>query len=155
MKQGLKHLVECHCVLPQFRDSKDPVYHRFVVFTELDDDDNIVVKHAQCNNCGVIHRITDICKSEIIMGKETSVSLMSINDIKLSIPQQIASVLESYNADLATWEAVLFTIENERWGTPVVLTSEDKSGQIDGKCLRVTGPSTAKIEAYSMSLNFP
>lgn len=155
MKEGIKHLIECHCVLPQFRDRRDPVYHRFVVFSEIDDNDNVIVKYAQCNNCGVVHRVTDIAKSEIILGKDESVSIVSIDDIKLSLPSNVVSVLESYAVDLPTWEEVAYVLENQRWGSIVILSSEEKLGKIEGKCLRFLGPLSVKIEPYSTVTDFP
>lgn len=154
MKTGVKHLVECHCVLPQYRSRPDPIYHRFVVFSELEDD-VVITKNAQCGNCGVIHRVTDIFKSEIILGNDESVAIVTINDIKLSIPQNIAGVLESYNADLPTWEHVQFILENKSWGSSVILTSENKNEKIEGKLLKFSSQSSIKIEPYSMTQMFP
>lgn len=155
MTRGLKHLVECHCVLPQYRERKDTIYHRFVVFTAFDKDDNVIPKHAQCNNCGVIHRILDVGRTEIIMGREASASLVSISDVKLSLPTNIVSVLETYNVGLPTWEEVTWILENEAWGSYVVLASEEKDGLIEGKCLRFAGPGSIKIEPYTLSTLFP
>ena len=64
---GVLHLIECHCCLPQYKNSKKPVYHKFKVFSILDDGDTVISKHSQCNNCGVVHHVIDICKSEIII----------------------------------------------------------------------------------------
>jgi hypothetical protein len=155
MARGLKHLIECHCVLPQYRDRPDPIYHRFVVFTELDDDDNVVPKHAQCNNCGVVHRIIDIGRSEIMSGRETATTLVSVSDIKLSIPPNISDILELYNANLATWEEAAWIIQQQAWGSHIILASETREGHTEGKRLIFTGPGIAKIEPYSMSFMFP
>lgn len=155
MKRGVKHLVECHCVLPQYRTKPDPIYHKFVVFSETDDTGAAIPKHAQCNNCGVIHRVTGFMQSEIMMGNDESVAIVSVNDIKLSIPQNISSVLESYVVDLATWEQVQFILENKQWGTHVILTAETKTDKTEGKLLRFMGASQMKIEPYSWSYMFP
>lgn len=155
MKQGVKHLIECHCVLPQYRDHVDIIYHKFVVFSEIDEDDNVIMKYAQCNNCGVIHRIIDIGKSEIAIGREASAALVDVSDVKLSLPQQMISVLENYKADIATWEHAQWIILNERWGSTIVLTSEQKASNVEGKCLVITGPSTLKVESFVRPLAFP
>lgn len=155
MKQGVKHLIECHCVLPQYRTQSNPTFHRFVAFSELDENGNIVPKYAQCNNCGVIHRVIDVSKSEILMGKDESVSIVSISDIKLSIPQNVVHVLESYAADLPTWEQAQFIIENKLWGTHVILTTETKPDRIDGKLLRFVNQGALRIEPYTHSFMFP
>lgn len=155
MKNGIKHLIECHCVLPQFRDKKDAIYHKFVVFSEIDDKDNVVVKNAQCNNCGVIHKVIDITKSEIVLGKEASSSLITISDIKLSLPTNVISILETYNVPISTWEEVSWILENNKWGSFVVLDSENKGTEIEGKLLRFNSFTSIKIESFSHSQLFP
>lgn len=155
MSSGIKHLIECHCTLPQLRDRNPPIYHRFVVFSQIDDDDNVIVKNAQCNNCGVIHRILDIGKSEIAQGgKDDSASLVNIEDIKLSLPQNVINVLESYAVSLPTWEEVQWIIDNKKWGSFVVLASEERSGMVEGKMLQFIDQQRVKIEPYSMSITF-
>ena len=85
MNAGIKHLVSCHCVLPQFRKMKNPIFHKFVVFSKLEND-NVVPKIAKCNNCGVLHKVIDICKSEFIHGHEDSVrSIVQVDYIKLPL----------------------------------------------------------------------
>ena len=155
MSQKLKHLIECHCILPQYRERRDPVYHKFVVFTELDEHDNVIPKHAQCNNCGVIHRVVDVGRSEINSGREASAALVDIADVKLSLPPNIVSVLETYAVDLATWEETAWILENQSWGSYIILASEEKAGQIEGKCLRFISPTSVKIEPYTSSVMFP
>ena len=63
----VKHLVECHCVLPQYRNRQELVYHKFTVFSLLEDD-SVVEKLVRCNNCDAVHRVFDVCKSEIFIG---------------------------------------------------------------------------------------
>lgn len=147
---GIKHLVECHCVLPQFRDTHPPVYHKFVVFSHVKNG-NVISKLAQCNNCGIVHRVVDIMKSEILAGSETTTSIVTKNDIKLSMATNISSVLESYNVDVATWEEVAFIIETQQWNKHVVISREEKDGMISGKLLKITGQNSAKIETFSMT----
>ena len=96
---GTKHLIECHCVLPQFKNAKNPQYHKFVVFSLFDESGGIIPKYAQCNNCGVVHNIIDICKSEIQVGREHA-SLIDIKDCKMLLPKDLVSILENYNCDL-------------------------------------------------------
>ena len=61
--EGVRHLIECHCTLPQYRNANPPVYHKFVVFSVLDED-AIQKKLVQCNNCGIIHKVVDLCKKK-------------------------------------------------------------------------------------------
>ena len=90
---GQKHLIKCRCVLPQMKNLPIPTQHQFVVFSEVIDG-NVKTKFSQCNNCGVIHKITDICSSEIMNGKDAMSSIMSIEDIKLSMNASLSSILE-------------------------------------------------------------
>ena len=109
--QGLKHLVQCHCILPQYRKMKDPVFHKFVVFSTIDNNDNVEPKNVQCNNCGVIHKVFDICKSEILHSKEDLKTLISKKDIQMMLPNKLSEILDSYDVDLPTWEQAHFIIK--------------------------------------------
>jgi hypothetical protein len=149
MKTGQKHLIECCCSLPKFQSSKEVVYHRFVVFSELEND-VVIPKHAQCNNCGVIHRVFDIGKSEIILGKDKSSLTMSLFDIKASLPNNITNLLDSYKVDLSTYEEALSILENERWGSFIVLQSNLENGNVEGKLLRFNSKDVFKVEPFSM-----
>ena len=102
--QGTKHLIECHCVLPQYRNIDNPVYHKFVVFSMLGDGGTVVPKFSQCNNCGVIHKIYDLCKSEIAAGKDELRSVVKADELKISIPSQLWDVLTTYDVDVAILE---------------------------------------------------
>lgn len=148
--QGQKHLVKCRCVLPQFKKLPDPPVHMFVVFSVIIDD-KVNTKFSQCNNCGTIHKVTDICTSEIIQSKDFMNSLIKIEDIKPSLGQNFVSILESNQADLATWEAVQFIVENKKWGEFVVLTSDSEENDIIGKYIRILGENICKVESFTRS----
>lgn len=151
--EGIKHLVQCHCVLPTLRKSPSPVYHSFVVFSVLDDGGNVVPKDATCNNCGVVHRIVDICKSEI-SSKETSSTIITELDISLMIPSQLSDILKNYQCDIATWEFVHFAYTEQKWGTRVILKREVENGNVKGKAMLLEGPSKFKIETFDSTETF-
>ena len=146
MSSGQKHLIQCRCILSQFNKLKDPPRHRFVVFSVIDDDDKPVVKFAQCNNCGIIHKVTDVQRSEIVSGREHMQSIVSIDDIKLSLPEKLVNVLEINKCDLPTWEMAQFLLENKKWGDFVVLNSEEEGGLRQGKYVRIMGETLFKVE---------
>jgi hypothetical protein len=129
----------------------NPPAHRFIVFSTINDDGTVNQKYSQCNNCGVIHKITDICTSEIIANKDHMNSIIRIEDIKPSLHPNFVGILESSGADIATWEAVQFIVENKKWGEFVVLTSEVEGDDIHGKYIRVLGESFCKVESFSRS----
>lgn len=145
--QGIKHLIECHCLLPQFRAAGKP-YHQFVVFSYLDDSDQAVHKHARCNNCGVIHNVLDIGKSEILSGQETG-AIIEKKDIEMMIPSSISNILNTYDADIPTWEYVLWLYEEQKWGSHAIISREEtEAGDIVGKILKLNGPNQFRLEPY-------
>ena len=149
--EGHKHLVECHCILPQYRGRSKPVYHKFVTFSIVDDSNTVIPKYVQCNNCGVVHRVIDLCRSEIMTGHEELNSVVRINDIMYSLPSDLKDVLTSYSCDLATWEQVLFTVENEKWGTTITLTQDTVESETQGKIMCINGLDKIKIESFVRS----
>ncbi len=144
-------MVECQCVLPQYKKSSNPVYHRFIVFSVLEED-KVRVSFAQCNNCGVVHKVVDLCKSEILNGKENLNSLETIEDIKLSIPADLSTVLENYSCDISNWQHAKFIYENRKWGESIVLVREELESEIQGKFLTIVSHDRFKIETFLESL---
>ena len=140
-------MVECHCVLPQYRNKVPTVYHSITVFSIIDESGTVIPKHAACNNCGVIHNVYDICKSEIIPGRENG-AVMEIEDAKLLLPDSVGQILESYNCDIPIWEHVLFLLQEKYIGT-VTLTRKIDEGLITGKLLKIQGPGKYSLEPYS------
>lgn len=146
--KGIKHLVQCHCILPQFRKMKDPIFHQFVVFSVIDNNDAVVVKYAHCNNCAAVHKVYDLCKSEIVVGKESIRSMMTKEDMRPCLPANIVSVLETYHCDLSTWEEVQFILENDIQDASVVLVRDNLKDETQGKVLKLLGQSKIKIESF-------
>lgn len=149
MTTGQKHLVRCRCVLPQFKRSPNPPPHQFAVFSVIGDDDVVKPKFAQCPNCGVIHHVTELGRSEIIQTREAMPSILSIDDIKPSLPENLVTILENNHADLATWELVQFIYENKLWGNFAVLTSDTEAGVKQGKYVRLLGENLFKVEIFT------
>lgn len=147
--RGTKHLIQCHCILPQYRRMKDPVFHKFVVFSVIDDNDNVVEKFCHCNNCGVVHKVHDLCKSEIVVGRESSLSIMTQADIRLSLPQNFSKILETYECDLPVWEEVQFYYETGLEAPPIILTKEEFKGTVTGKILHMLGSTKVRIESFT------
>lgn len=83
------------------------------------------------------------------MGSESDAAVISIDDIKHSLPAGMQTVLESYACDLPTWEQASFIVETMQWGSTVTLTSEKSPDGRQGKYMLITGPTTVKIESYS------
>ena len=148
----IKHLIECHCKLPQYKGRQDSPYHQFVVFSIIDDSKTVVPKHAACNSCGVVHNVFDIGKSEIMMGQEVG-AVMTEDDISLMLPDSLKNVLTSYKCDVATWEHVLFVLQNEKYPENVVIHRDFEGDLISGKVLEMTGPGKYKIIPFSRKVS--
>jgi D-ribose pyranose/furanose isomerase RbsD len=144
---GVKHIVECHCVLPQYRNRKEVEYHKFVVFSIYDNTGGVIPKLAQCNNCGVIHNVIDLCKSEIMVGKENSL-VMEIKDCQMLLPKSLTDILDSYNCNIADYEHVLHVIQNELWDETIVLQKLEEQTETTGKLLKISGIGNYKIEPF-------
>ena len=148
MATGLKHLVTCRCVLPQFKRREDPPQHQFVVFSVVQDDGTVTTKFAQCNNCGIIHKATEINRSEVV-SRESMGSLTTVDDMKLGMPAQLANALEAADVDVATWEHARYVWDNKQWGSFVVLSTDEEDGLRQGKYIQILGENMFKIDTFT------
>ena len=149
MKKGIKHLVQCHCILPQYKNSNNPVFHKFSVFSIIDESDTVVLKYAECNNCGAAHKVYDICKSEILTGRDEVTSRLKKEDFKFSLPSDLYNLLDQYDRELSDFEMSQFIIDNERWDSTLVLSREEMDDHVQGKILRFISESKFRIESYT------
>jgi len=143
---GARHLIECHCILPQFRNRVPALYHKFVVFSVIDDNDKVQQKLSQCNNCGIIHKIVDLCKSEIVHGVEEGRSLRTIDDIKMGLPIRIVEFLNQQNVDTSTWEYIEFILDN-KIEKEVVINRDDNANITQLKILHIKEDGTFKVRS--------
>lgn len=148
MATSLKHLITCRCVLPQMKRRDDPPQHQFVVFSVIEDDGSFRIRFSQCNNCGIIHKVTEVNRSEIVT-RESMGSLPTIDDIKPNLPPRLVDVLEANAVDLATWETAQFIIDNKHWGDFVVLSTDEEDGLRQGKYVRIMGENLIKVETFT------
>lgn len=146
---GLKHVITCRCIMQQFKRLRNAPLHKFVVFSVIGDDNAVIPKFVQCNNCGVIHKVIDVARSEIVTSREHMASIVTLDEIKTSIPEKLAAVLEANNCDLPTWEAVSFILESQKWGSFVVLTADEEGGTRQGKFVRILSESLFKVESFT------
>ena len=142
---GFKHLIQCHCILPQFRKLDNPIFHKFVVFSNIDDDDDVIPKIVKCNNCEIAHKVTDFCKSEVILDGE-DVCVISMSDIRQSLSDKLCQILDDHKCDIATWEQAKDIIENKLWGSIIILSSKKLSGVTNIKSLIINNEDDFKIE---------
>ena len=126
MKEGVRHLIQCHCVLPQYRKLKEPIFHKFLVFSILNNG-ICESKLAQCNNCGQLHNVVDLCKSEFLSGKDETSAIPTEVDIGLSISPKLKEILEANNCDISLWEQAEFFEENDRLFCEILYDTEENS----------------------------
>lgn len=145
--RGVKHLVQCHCVLPQFRGADPPIFHRFVVFSVLNDDDTVVERVARCPSCDALHRVIEIGRSEIVPGRDGSASVMDIEDVKSQLPTSLVTVLERHKVDEATYEQALYYVNTYNTEDPIVLAKESLGdGKTSIKALWLRADRSLRIE---------
>jgi hypothetical protein len=150
-QEFIKHLIECKCVLPQFKQVEPPRWHYFVVFSEINETGAVIPSFVQCNNCGIVHKVTEVGVSSIL-GRDDLPSLPNLEDIKSGLPEKIVSILEKYDCELPTYQEVAFILEHQLWGRMVILTKEIVDGTLLGKYLLVLGETLWKINSFQEEL---
>lgn len=145
----VRHLVECHCVLKIFQNKTKPLYHKFPVFSLIDERQEVEIKFVACNNCGAIHEVKDFCKSEIKWGNDMHEGLVtSKEDIIFNLQSKgldhISHVLETNKCDASIWELVEYCIEN-KIDYVVVLSKQEIQDNIVYNCLNIEN-NTVKIK---------
>jgi hypothetical protein len=143
--KGIKHLVECHCFLKVFDKGEARINHKFPVYSKFDENDNIIPKLVKCNNCESLHYVYDVFKSELRPGKEDIDSIMKIEDIALMLPEKVNNVLASNRADISDYEHALDIIENEQWGSLIVVKRSIVGDSESVKILQIDSESKIKI----------
>ncbi len=145
---GQKHAIKCRCILPQFKKRNKPIFHEFVVFSKIENQ-KFVESFEQCNNCGIIHKVYDFCKSEIVEGQENIRTLRTIDDISLGLDQDLVSLLKSSNADIATFKEVEFIFENNIYNKKILLEKENVDDYVVGKFLTFLESGRFRVEPFN------
>ncbi len=143
---GQRHMVECHCVLPLYKNKKPIMYHRFAVYSKLDKKNGKVIpKFSNCNNCGVTHEVFELCRSTIVFGKEDINTVRTIKDISVSLPENILNILNEYNCTVDVYEEVEDILENKIFPSEVILRREIVNENHLVKILQVKNDKNIKI----------
>ena len=118
---GVKHLIECHCYLAIFKNNEKQINHRFPVYSKIDEEGRVIKKTVKCNNCDAMHYVTDICKSELRPGKDDSNVVITKDDLKHMLPENITNFLISNNCDISIWEHAKDVIDENRKDEIIVI----------------------------------
>ena len=146
--QGTKHLISCNCILPHLKNRANPIFHSFPVFSTIGEDGEVIEKVAQCNNCGAIHKITEVGASQRVK-KEDSPLVPDVDEIKASLPEKLVGLLVKYDLATPTWQQIKFNYDNEKWDRPVILYKEAQGEDLQGKYLLMAGKTLWAIESFS------
>lgn len=70
MLECVKHLIQCNCILKQYENVEPPLFHKFIVFSVINENGSIKPSYAKCNNCGGLHKVTEVGVSEKLKKKQ-------------------------------------------------------------------------------------
>lgn len=137
----IKHLVECQCTLRLYKNRSKQIYHKFPVFSLIEEDDSVKEKYVICNNCDIVHRVYEVNKSEIKWGNEGLKSLVTTkDDIKFNLSsngfESLVSILELNMIDVSDWEYVDYLLENDLEGH-LVIEKNEMDNNISFKILHI------------------
>lgn len=128
-KDYIIHLVECQCILPIYKNKTKPLYHKFKTFSVIEENE-IQEKYVMCNNCKILHKVTEIGSSEILWGLEEEKSMVTtIEDIKFNIVDEYPNVVrlfEENEVDITTWEHFNFIVEEKISDSVLISKTENK-----------------------------
>jgi len=159
----LTHLVECQCILPQYKNYGKPIFHKFPVFTlfkeenNMSDDSfavgNVIEKYVKCNNCDCVHRVYDICKSELLKKSDDYVDLVTtLDDLKFSLTSELIDVLSKNNADISDFEKAAY-LYNKKVSDTIMLSKKIIGDNIVCKFLIFEdGKFTVRQDSYQKDL---
>jgi hypothetical protein len=149
----IKHLIKCRCVLPQFNKMEEPPDHQFIVFSVLDNKGEIKPHYAQCNNCGLIHKIFEVGVSQTLK-KESLMSLPTKKDLKSKLTDWLVEALEEHECELHVWQEAEFILKHKIWGRFIVLARERDEQMVLGKIMQILGENLYNIETFEQDENY-
>jgi hypothetical protein len=115
----------------------------------IDEEDEVVPRLVICNNCGVIHKVIDICKTEIAIGNDSMRSVMTKEQIGQSLHPNIVGLLDAHECDISVWEHVSFIVQNEIWGSILTITQEDIGGMVQAKTLEILAADRVRLQVQT------
>ena len=153
MNLYVNHLIECQCILPLYKKSKKLIFHKFTVFSEINDNDEVKEKYVSCNNCDSIHKVTEVLKSEVVWGNDSYKNLVTtIEDIKFNLSnegyEKIINILEQNNCEISIWENINFLIQNDLEESVIISKEEIDNSVVIKKLFYLNNNFKLKKEIY-------
>lgn len=152
MKKVIYHTIQCTCIVNQFKRRTNPPLHEFFVFSVIEND-ILYESFVACNNCGLIHKVTDL-NTSTITGKEDSPRVKQLDDIKLMIPKNVIEIIAKYDLPKHIYEHILYIYEEKAWGERILLQSEIEEKYIYCKYLKFNNFDNFLIQNESHQLYF-
>jgi hypothetical protein len=144
----LKHMVECKCFLPQFKNFDPIPWHKFVVFSEVESPSGSVKpSYVQCPHCAAVHRVTEVETSQIL-NKDGMLAIQTIDDIKPSLPVWLSLLLERHECELPTWQEAQYVLDHKLWGTVVILAKLREGDMIMGKYVMILSEQAHRVDNF-------
>ena len=75
-------------------------------------------------------------------------SVTTIEEIEMSLPEDLTSLLKSYECTLPTWEHAKFILDEDEWGTKIILTRDIIEDEVQGKILTIQKRNKFVLENY-------
>lgn len=125
-----------------------PPFHKFIVFSEIDENGKVVAGMAQCPNCGVVHKVEEVGMSKILK-KEDLTSVLKPEEIRDSLPEKIKNAISGYELELHQLQEINFILENKAWGKSVILTKETGDSLVSGKYIQILSDTLFRFGNFS------
>lgn len=148
MREYVKHLVQCKCILQQFKRMPSPPFHKFIVFSEIEESGKIVPSMAQCPNCGVVHKVEEVGVSTVLKKEDLS-SVLKPEEIRDSLPEKVKNAISGYDLELHQLQEINFILENKAWGKSVILTKETGGNLVSGKYIQFLSDNIHRFGNFS------
>ena len=140
--------ITCKCILSQHRSIENPPHYSFIVFSVIDDNDKIIEKLANCENCGRTHRVYEVSTSEVL--DSSTHNLISKEDISSLLPEKVSSILDSYSCLLYQYEEAKYILDNCLWGKFIILSRDknEETKMFEGKLLKFISFNNYSIDYW-------
>lgn len=143
MIDSQRHVLICRCILRQNRERRDPDKFRFTACSLIIDGE-CSVSYVECPNCGVTHKVIDLCRSEIVQSELTKLA-PSLDELKASLPDKLCAILANHELDTSVWQHAVNIVTHKLWGYSIQLKRESVGTDSVVKYVQVLGESLFRV----------
>ena len=112
---------------------------------------NVLEHYELCNNCQAVHKIVELCKSEIVSTKlleEDKIKILEEEYYKKRLSAGIVGALDSNQADLPTWKEVYYHFSNGNWGREIIIKRDDDGDDVILKVIKIYDKKTSRSKLF-------